>query len=273
MTSAIADSLLLVLAVTTFNAVLWYVLQSVRRRSQRLFPELELLEDPEERDRAWNQAADLRPHVGRNLVLGAAVVGAAVLAFLPLKPYVDRSFAQGRVWLGRAILCSLLLIAVATYVGLRAWLFPRGIGRRLRRALRGRGLPVCLACGYNLTAVSEPRCPECGEPFDLSACPACAGRGYQSRGWYARAALCCAVLAAAAAALWLTAGRRGSVVAAHLGRPAAILGIVAGLVSSAFLVSYVLRGRRRICAACQGRGRTGAKKIYVRSTQGWELRK
>ena len=24
----------------------------------------------------------------------------------------------------------------------------------------------CQGCGYNLTALTEPRCPECGKPFD-----------------------------------------------------------------------------------------------------------
>src|SRR5947209_7206968 len=28
--------------------------------------------------------------------------------------------------------------------------------------------PMCLGCGYTLLGLPEPRCPECGRPFDLS---------------------------------------------------------------------------------------------------------
>jgi hypothetical protein len=37
----------------------------------------------------------------------------------------------------------------------------RGPLRRRRRRKRG----LCIRCGYNLTGLTEPRCPECAEPF------------------------------------------------------------------------------------------------------------
>jgi hypothetical protein len=37
-----------------------------------------------------------------------------------------------------------------------------GPWRRRRRRRRGK----CIACGYSLRGLPEPRCPECGRPFD-----------------------------------------------------------------------------------------------------------
>ena len=41
--------------------------------------------------------------------------------------------------------------------------FMQGSLRRWRRGKRGH----CLTCGYNLTGLTEPRCPECGTGFTL----------------------------------------------------------------------------------------------------------
>lgn len=37
--------------------------------------------------------------------------------------------------------------------------------RRLRRELYARGIPICVACGYDLRGQTESRCPECGAQF------------------------------------------------------------------------------------------------------------
>jgi len=42
------------------------------------------------------------------------------------------------------------------------WCFFRGPLRRARRRAAG----CCPPCGYNLTGLIEPRCPECGTEFD-----------------------------------------------------------------------------------------------------------
>lgn len=42
------------------------------------------------------------------------------------------------------------------------WAFVRGPLRRARRRATG----CCRKCGYNLTGLTQPRCPECGEWFD-----------------------------------------------------------------------------------------------------------
>lgn len=43
--------------------------------------------------------------------------------------------------------------------------FVRGPWRRRRRRKRG----LCIQCGYNLTGLSENRCPECGRPFETTS--------------------------------------------------------------------------------------------------------
>lgn len=44
------------------------------------------------------------------------------------------------------------------------WAFFRGPWRRSSRRAKG----ICLHCSYNLTGLTEPRCPECGTGFDRS---------------------------------------------------------------------------------------------------------
>ena len=36
----------------------------------------------------------------------------------------------------------------------------------VRRHLQAKGILICVKCGYNLKGQTEPRCPECGVPFD-----------------------------------------------------------------------------------------------------------
>lgn len=45
------------------------------------------------------------------------------------------------------------------------WCFFRGPLRRARRRAAG----CCLSCGYDLTGLAQPRCPECGHAFDRDA--------------------------------------------------------------------------------------------------------
>ncbi len=42
------------------------------------------------------------------------------------------------------------------------------IQQSLRRQLVARGVPICIACGYDLRGQIEPRCPECGTPAALA---------------------------------------------------------------------------------------------------------
>jgi hypothetical protein len=58
------------------------------------------------------------------------------------------------------------------------FLWYRPYVRFLRHYLQGRGVAVCLKCGYNLRGLAEPRCPECGSAYNLRGlaeprCPEC----------------------------------------------------------------------------------------------------
>ncbi len=46
------------------------------------------------------------------------------------------------------------------------WLRRDEIQRDLRGQLLDIGVPICLECGYDLRGQVEPRCPECGQPFE-----------------------------------------------------------------------------------------------------------
>lgn len=63
---------------------------------------------------------------------------------------VTASGIGGPVW---------LLFAILGVCPVTAWW--RGPLRRRRRAKRGQ----CIHCGYNLTGLPEPRCPECGTVY------------------------------------------------------------------------------------------------------------
>jgi hypothetical protein len=70
------------------------------------------------------------------------------------------SWEAKSIWVGNVgfflfpLWCPLVLFSIYPAVA-----FIRGPVRRWRRRRHG----LCLRCGYNLTGLTEPRCPECGE--------------------------------------------------------------------------------------------------------------
>ncbi len=74
----------------------------------------------------------------------------------------------GRYGLGRAAEV-LGLVALLAVLCLTVWLLARQVARAVLTALDE---SYCHRCGYLLTHLSDPRCPECGQPFD----PARVGR-------------------------------------------------------------------------------------------------
>lgn len=127
--------------------------------------ELALVDDAKQRKQVFAEAN----------VLGAWAILFFLLVSIPFAVWLQRPMRSGIEALvpGPRPLVSLfssMLVATVKvgfyYVGF--WFGRREIQRGVRRALQKRGYAVCVGCGYDLRATSEPRCPECGDRFDPS---------------------------------------------------------------------------------------------------------
>lgn len=128
----------------------------------RLFPELNLLESKSERKEVYRRALKLlrrRPQFWV-FVLAAPIVlgGATVFAVL----WLERRFPMLH---GLAGGMSGGIIG-GTIGGTFQYVFRRPLQKQMRIELVARGIPICIHCGYDLRGQVEPRCPECGRPFD-----------------------------------------------------------------------------------------------------------
>ena len=56
--------------------------------------------------------------------------------------------------------CFPFALSAASWIGIRF------LSKRRRSYVR---LGFCVRCGYNLHGLTEPRCPECGTPFEMSS--------------------------------------------------------------------------------------------------------
>jgi hypothetical protein len=117
-----------------------------------MYPEIRRFEAPQRRA-AWrraNQEAGVRRlcWIGLPLLIGGAT---AVMLVSKGLPGLERDLLQ---------LCSGVGV-MAAVLG-TAWIMRRSVRRSLRRQLRERGAPICVGCGYDLTALESQRCPECG---------------------------------------------------------------------------------------------------------------
>ena len=100
----------------------------------------------------------------RILPAGGAVPAYYRKSFLGCSSYgVAFRLLSGRVGYEKGVACPLWYLGVllATYPAI---VFLRRPILRERR----RRLGLCMACGYSLRGLREPRCPECGTPFARS---------------------------------------------------------------------------------------------------------
>jgi hypothetical protein len=119
-----------------------------------LYPELGKFRDDADRAAAWETyTANWRRRIG----FLAIIVGVNVL--LSITP---RAINLGP-W-APSIMSFTLFVGIVT-----TWLIStrRRMRLHLRKELIKRGHRICIQCGYDLRGLPEPRCPECGTPFDF----------------------------------------------------------------------------------------------------------
>lgn len=131
---------------------IWWRIFDLRR-------ELDHLPDDETRRRIWavvEREGDAQVQRGwaplLAIVLSVVFVQvAAVLVFHAI------GWRYGGLIQAPFVLLGVMLGSFAAYC-----FFRRRYQILLRREISRAGTPLCLACGYNLTGIESPRCPECG---------------------------------------------------------------------------------------------------------------
>ncbi len=134
----------------------------IRQRLSKRYPEIERFDSPEAASdavKAWKKQLHHKPMFWIALVGYGCAVGGCVVAVLML---VGRWVAVPLSMFGPLIGGITGSFGVAAV----AWFWRRRCRRFLRERLIAQGIPICLRCGYDLRGQTEPRCPECGTPFD-----------------------------------------------------------------------------------------------------------
>ncbi len=133
----------------------------------KLFPELDRIDDPKERDRIVGRCHRVMIRSGRYwLSLLGLMFVALPAACVLIQLLLD--------WLGvpRGITKAInsALVGAALLCGLE-WFWWGPVRRHLRRELQAPDRRICEACGHELRRQVEPRCPECGTPTDSPPLP------------------------------------------------------------------------------------------------------
>jgi hypothetical protein len=124
------------------------------------FPDLKRVESVSERFEIWRAAYEpvLKSRSYLGIALVTQVIGQVVVT-VPVARVARSRGAAGPLaeWVIPVLVALLACVVIV-------WLVRRRITRNVRRELHDRGLPTCVACGYDLTGNVSGRCPECGSP-------------------------------------------------------------------------------------------------------------
>lgn len=123
------------------------------------FPELELIESEEQRREV------IKEHdrqANREWVFWAIALTVPLVMYFTIRAAIVTLTNLNRIW------AEWLTVAVilVTWVPFAFATYRRSRQAFIRKKLTELGTPVCRKCGYALVGQTEPRCPECGEPFD-----------------------------------------------------------------------------------------------------------
>ncbi|HNO76869.1 MAG TPA: hypothetical protein PKN33_02320 [Phycisphaerae bacterium] len=119
-------------------------------------PELDALALNWQKNEAAKPATKVSPWIGALLGMGVYLIAMIVLRdWLRALGIRDGAIASG--------ICG--GIAGGSGSLLYHYLYRKRNARLIRKKINEFGTPVCIECGYQMQGTSEPRCPECGEPF------------------------------------------------------------------------------------------------------------
>ena len=130
---------------------------------ERMYPELTLVASEVERKAAYKAARKQVEYSWSMWVVVAVVFVLVGLVGVPIAHSRIVNALPVPHWLSSAVV---LTVSVLTCIWGVETAFRRPVRRALRSELNRRGYAVCERCGYNLTGLTEPRCPECGQPFE-----------------------------------------------------------------------------------------------------------
>ncbi len=128
-----------------------------------LFPELTLFESDSERDSAWKKSFPGK--------LGYLLMVVVMLSVEGIMLVLRRASSAHFPELASSYASKMVALGVGASLGGLATLVIMGsmIRRNLRTQLVKHNVKICVECGYDLRSLTEPRCPECGTPFEMSS--------------------------------------------------------------------------------------------------------
>lgn len=129
----------------------------------RRYPELQLYADAGEIGEALTRAKHQASKSAGFWVRNALIVVVLFGAWIALEVVNKR-----RAFLPEWCVQALEPVSLFLWGGGAYWGYRSRVRRCVREDLVMRGIPICIPCGYDLRGQSEPRCPECGTPFDAA---------------------------------------------------------------------------------------------------------